>query len=112
MTITRRGSRAITVDGVDYRWVLRRRPFSGVGLVTFVVEAAAAPGCTLVVRFGPPRLGPSEVPTDPVRRVVVARHIREALARGWRPTAPSTPFLLRRAERRCGAGNAPTAYPE
>jgi hypothetical protein len=95
MTIAGRGSRAITVDGVDYRWAVRRRPFSGSGPVTFAVAAAEAPGTTLVVRFRPPRPDASQAPADPVRPAVVAHRIRDALAQGWRPFAPGDPFLLR-----------------
>jgi hypothetical protein len=97
MTIARRDSRTITVDGVDYRWSVRRRPFSGVGPVTFAVEAADGAGTTLVVRFRPPRPDVSQVPPDPVRPAVVAQRIRDALAAGWSPFAPGTPFLIRDA---------------
>jgi hypothetical protein len=97
MTIARRASRTITVDGVDYRWTVRRRPFSGTGPVTFAVEAAESPGTTLVVRFRPPRPDASQVPPDPVRPAVVAQRIRDALSTGWQPGSPGVPFLVREA---------------
>ncbi len=96
MTLSRKDSRPITVDGTDYRWTVRRKPTYSRGLgatMTFAVELAEQPGATLVVDTGRPR--PDnwlDLPTEPVRPAEVADGIRAALARGFdfttRPALP------------------------
>jgi hypothetical protein len=53
MTLVRKGSRRIVVDGTVYRWRLRGRPTYNQGLAwspcTFAVEYADTPRVTLVV---------------------------------------------------------------
>ncbi|WP_410607911.1 hypothetical protein [Amycolatopsis sp. lyj-109] len=98
MTLTRKGSRQITVDGTDYRWTVRRKPTYSQGLgatMTFAVELADRSGATLVVDSGRPR--PDNwlhLVTEPIRPAEVEEGVRAALARGFdftaRPTRPST----------------------
>ncbi|MEU3189786.1 hypothetical protein ABZ686_03910 [Streptomyces sp. NPDC006992] len=44
MTLNKKGSRLITVDGIEYRWRIRRKPSYMQGLcwtpMTYAVEAA------------------------------------------------------------------------
>ncbi|GHG54163.1 hypothetical protein [Streptomyces griseocarneus] len=99
MALVRKGSRRIVVDGVTYRWRLRRRPTYSQALCwspcTYAVERADRNGTTLVVTTDRPhpgnRLGR---PAAPVLPADVAQHIRTALARGWTPTRPGPPFGL------------------
>ncbi|NKY97328.1 hypothetical protein [Nocardiopsis alborubida] len=108
MTLVRKGTRRITVDGNAYRWRTRkgltraqRRQPDG-GPMTFVVEGAVAPGNPLVVTLGHPRpqgdnrplrapTGPEPEPVTPAR---VAAAVRGALAGGWRPGESGGPFRL------------------
>ncbi|MFB9388470.1 hypothetical protein ACFPM3_05850 [Streptomyces coeruleoprunus] len=99
MTVGRKGARRITVDGVPYRWRLRRRPTYGQALCwspcTYAVEHAEQSGAPLVVVTDRPHLsnwlGHRARPVLPAE---VADTIRTALDQGWTPTKPGSPFLL------------------
>ncbi|MCR6486611.1 hypothetical protein M8542_27660 [Amycolatopsis sp. OK19-0408] len=103
MTLARKGSRLITVDGAGYRWSVRPKPTYSQGLgaaMTFAVELAERPGATLVVDTGRPR--PDNWlhrQTEPIRPAEVAEAVRAALARGFDFTAPPAPPSTRRARR-------------
>ncbi|WP_221891361.1 hypothetical protein [Microbispora sp. KK1-11] len=90
MAIPRKGARLITVDGVPYRWRIRRKPTYGQaigeGSLTFPVEPAEGPGRVLLVSlpFSRPDAWSGER-TMPVRPALVAAVIRMALHRGWDP---------------------------
>lgn len=96
-----KGSRPLTVDGTAYHWRLRGRPTYDQGMawspMTYAVTAAypAGPTTTLVVTTPHPHtanwVGRASAP---VRPADVAAAVRTALARGWTPTAPGSPFLL------------------
>ncbi|MET8643998.1 hypothetical protein ACWEQ2_28525 [Streptomyces sp. NPDC004096] len=99
MTLGRKGSRRISVDGTDYRWRLRRRPTYSQALCwspcTCAVEHADRPGTTLVVTTNQPHMGnwcareaTSVHPSD------VANAIRCALRQGWVPAQAGSPFHL------------------
>ena len=99
VTLGKKGSRPIAVDGVAYRWRLRRRPTYSQGLrwspCTYAVEHADDPGSTLVVTTNQPH--PSNWLGGTAKAVLpsdVARSIRLALERGWVPTRPGSPFAL------------------
>lgn len=106
MTLARKGSRLITVDGTGYRWTVRPKPTYSQGLgatMTFAVELAGRPGATLVVDTGRPR--PDNwlhLATEPVRPAEVVDAVRAALARGFdftaRPAPPSRRNALRPAK--------------
>ncbi|MEV6822723.1 hypothetical protein AB0M72_28655 [Nocardiopsis dassonvillei] len=94
MTLVRKGSRSITVDGTDYRWRVRHRPTYAQALcespMTFAVELAEAPGQTLVVatQHPHPESWLSVAPPVAVTPGVVSTAIRSALAQGWSPASP------------------------
>jgi hypothetical protein len=99
MALVKKGARTIVVDGVTYRWRLRRRPTYSQALCwspcTFAVERADDTGSTLAVTTNQPhpsnwihRTPKAVLPSD------VARSIRLALERGWTPTTPGSPFVL------------------
>ncbi|QLE70533.1 hypothetical protein FGW37_01960 [Streptomyces rectiverticillatus] len=99
MALPRKGSRRIVVDGVAYRWRVRRRVTYGQGmgwsLLAYAVEHAESPGTTLVVRTGRPHPGNwIRRPAPPVLPAHVSAAVRAARARGWTPEAPGPPFLL------------------
>ncbi|MEU8621527.1 hypothetical protein [Streptomyces sp. NPDC048623] len=103
MTLVKKGSRRITVDGVMYRWRLRGRPTYTQGLVwsplTYAVEHAETPGTTLVIKTSRPHpsnwLGRQ---ADPVLPSDVGDGIRTARANGWTPESPGSPFRLDQSE--------------
>ncbi|MBV1849348.1 hypothetical protein [Catellatospora tritici] len=97
MALTQRGSRPIVVDGIEYRWLVRRRPTYSQGIgapLTFVVELPDAHGAVLVVRTDAARpdnwIGS---PSAVIRPAQVAACVRAALRGGWRPTQPGPAFL-------------------
>jgi hypothetical protein len=99
MTISKKGSRSLIVDGVSYRWSVRPRPTYAQalcqGALIFAVVSDASPASTLVVSLD--TLRPDNwlhAPGASVTPNVVSMAIREALARGWRPEQPGGPFTL------------------
>ncbi|WP_374105435.1 hypothetical protein [Streptomyces sp. ISL-36] len=104
MALNKKGSRRITVDGIEYRWRIHRKPSYMQGLcwtpMTYAVEAASdsQPGATLIVTSG--QAHPSNwvgAEAVPIRPAHVAASIREARDRGWEPTKAGSPFQLDRS---------------
>ncbi len=99
MSLASKGSRPIVVDGVAYRWRVRKKPTYGQALeqsrLLLAVELAEAPGATLVIEL--PQVHPSNwlgSEAVPVLPSDVMRYVREALAAGWQPTKPGKTFCL------------------
>ncbi|MEU6430197.1 hypothetical protein ABZ860_30265 [Microbispora sp. NPDC046973] len=99
MAIPRKGSRPITVDGVVYRWRIRRKPTyhqgNGWSPLTFAVQPAEEPWRVLLVSL--PFLRPDAwlgERTMSVRPALVAAVIRLALRRGWDPHQAGPAFDL------------------
>jgi hypothetical protein len=97
MALTKKGSRLITVDGVVYRWRVRGRPTYAQALcqrpITLAVERADCEGSVLLVSMAQSHpsnwLGGPAVPAIPS---TVATVVRQALADGWRSSAPAAAF--------------------
>ena len=105
MAINKRGSRRITVDGIDYRWRIRRNPTEdqslGMDPLTYAVELAEIErgGTVLVVRTNTIHTGDfGGRPSNPVLPTTVAADIRDALSRGWVPETNGSPFIIDRSE--------------
>ncbi|MGW7486697.1 hypothetical protein [Streptomyces sp. NPDC054786] len=99
MAIPKKGSRPITVDGVDYRWSVRRKPTYLQGIcqapLSVAVVLGHTPGSVAVLRM--PHAHPGNwmgAPATAVRPAAVAHGIRSALRQGWKPDAPGRPFLV------------------
>lgn len=101
MALAQKGSRPIVVDGVHYRWTVRRKPTYTQGLaesgLVFAVQRQDAPeGAVLRVEAPSPRpdhwLGRRASAAIAPRHVVAA--IRRALAEGWNPQFPGSAFRL------------------
>jgi hypothetical protein len=99
LSLAKKGARRIVVDGVPYRWRLRRRPTYSQAMCwspcTYAVEHADHPGAVLLVTTAHPH--PSNwlgQPAAPVRPVDVAYAIGVALRRGWQATLPGRPLLV------------------
>jgi hypothetical protein len=98
MATRKTGSRRIVVDGVAYRWRIRKRgTYSqtgyGCGKVHLTVELAEQPGAILMLYTDRPH--PADWGTKvvvPVRPSDVAGWVREALAAGWMPSQPGSQF--------------------
>ncbi|MBP2322847.1 hypothetical protein JOF56_003232 [Kibdelosporangium banguiense] len=104
MTLVKKGSRYIDIDGTTYRWRLRGKPTYSQGncwsSMTFAVERAEEPGMTLVVDTGRPHTANwSGVPTAPVLPTEVTRAVRKALAAGWQPGRRGSAFQLNLSQR-------------
>lgn len=99
MTLAKKGSRRITVDGVQFRWMIRRRPTYSQALgwspLRFVVERAEEPGACLVAELPGLHLGNwFSVSADPVLPAAVAARIQKALLAGWQPMSPGPPWTM------------------
>ena len=99
MTLASKGSRRIVVDGLEFRWLVRRRPTYcqalGWSPLTFVSELLDGSGALLVVAL--PYAHPGNwlsLTSAPVRPATVAAGIRQALAAGWQPSRPGSAFAL------------------
>jgi hypothetical protein len=98
VTLVKKGSRVLDVDGVMYRWRLRGRPTYSQGLgsrMTYAVELAEEPGATLVVTTS--QAHPSNWVNKlavPILPRHVGRAVRRALAQGWLADSPGKPFPL------------------
>jgi hypothetical protein len=99
MTLVKKSSRIISVDGMAYRWRVRHRHTycSGMGWtpLTLAAELAENPGRVLVAAMPAARPGnwlgePSLV----LRPADVAAIIQMALARGWPPADRGSAFRL------------------
>ena len=95
------GSRRLVVDGVAYRWRIRRRAtYSqadyGYGTLHVAVELAEESGAVLVLYTDRPH--PADWNTESVVPVCpsdVAGWVREALASGWVASRPGPQFIHR-----------------
>jgi hypothetical protein len=95
------GSRRLVVDGVVYRWRIRKRATNlqadyGWGMLDVAVELAEQPGAVLVLFTDRPH--PSDWNTRqvvPIRPANMAGWVREALAAGWVPSQPGPQFIQR-----------------
>lgn len=99
MPLTKKGSRRIVVDGVDYRWSVRRKPtysqVIGESTQTFAVQRTESDGQVLlaVTRDLRPD-SPMAMTSVAVTPSQVAAAIRTAVEAGWDPTVVGPPFVL------------------
>lgn len=87
MTQPRKRPRLITVDGVVYRWRIRRRPALR-GPLAFAIERADRRGTVLLATT------PTHGTTPPPAPVLVSTVIRRARAAGWHADSPGPAFPL------------------
>jgi hypothetical protein len=98
MAIRKTGSRQIIVDGMAYRWRIRRKPTycqaCFAGCLTVAIQLAENPGRTLLA-LGAAR--PDNLIGNPsviVTPQTVAATIRAALAEGWEPATQGPQFVI------------------
>jgi hypothetical protein len=96
MAIPKKGSRRIQVDGVGFRWRVRHKPTYAQSIyetgMSLAVQHEEESGAVLVVNL--PQWHPQHSIGTPVTPGDVERHIREALAAGWKPTEPGKTFEM------------------
>ena len=107
MALTSKGRRSLIVDGIAYRWSVRRKPTycqeMGWSNLSFAVEAASGGLCTLHVitqaaRADSVAASANELPGSPsmaVTPALVAHSIRLAQQQGWQPQQRGSAFELR-----------------
>ena len=107
MALAKKGSRSLTVDGVAYRWSVRRKPTycqeMGWSHLSFAVEAASAGLCILHVITQATRAdsvanlsGTADMTANmAITPALVAHCIRRALEHGWQPLQRGSAFELR-----------------
>ena len=88
MSITKKGSRRIVVDGTVYRWMIRRKPSRGQAdyaePLTFAVVQENIRGSLLHVKMNAARYDiMHDVPHSVVSPKTVAAAICKALTAGW-----------------------------
>ena len=99
MAIPKKGSRPISVEGNEYRWLVRRKPTysqaNGWTPMTLAVSSANSRSSTLVATLDTNRpdawVASGDVAVNPRN---VSAIIRRALAAGWNPAEPGKPFQL------------------
>ncbi|MCE9553692.1 MAG: hypothetical protein K8T91_10020 [Planctomycetes bacterium] len=99
MTIPRKGSRRIVVDGTEYRWRVRHRPtYSQLALghtLSVAIDIGENPQCTLLVDLSRAHLSNAlGEPSTPVTPLEVSNLIRNARIAGWNPTEPGSAFKM------------------
>ena len=97
MSLSRKKSRKISIDGHDYRWVFS--PDSG--YFNVIVQIADGAGARLEaqsssdwVNYGDAQISPG----------IVEKLIRLAIEDGWEPTERGVPFSVRSFDKRLGIG--------
>lgn len=98
MTLPKKGTRAVDVGGVTYRWHVRRKPTYAqaieIGPMCVAIEQAGdGPRCVLVVALGVTRpdnwIDPHQTALKPAEvKVIISR----ALTAGWEPERAGPPF--------------------
>jgi len=99
MALSKKGTRKISVDGVEYRWAIRKRATycqaAFAWPMTFAVECIQAPQSVLVVTTTIPR--PDnwlQKPSVAISPAQVAKAIRQAHQAGWQPEVRGSAFML------------------
>ncbi|MBN8231084.1 hypothetical protein JYK02_26540 [Corallococcus macrosporus] len=101
MSLPRKGSRRVEVDGTEYLWHIRRKPthFQAdfAGPMNLAVQALSeGPRRVLVVRLGISRPDNWIVPHQTgITTAMVREMIRRALRAGWKPLGAGPPFLFK-----------------
>ncbi len=95
MTLPKKGSRRITVDGVTYRWAIRKKPTYGEylkwGGIRAVVELFDSPESILAIDFPFARPDAHGFQNGhSVTPAMIAESIRQSVSDGWDPSVKGT----------------------
>lgn len=100
MSIPKKGTRKIIVDGEPFLWLIRRQATytqENCGNLHIAVEHAEKPGSVLVILTDRPH-PQGLTPTNEVKPVTpsdAAQWIRQAVQLGWQPQLPGITFEVR-----------------
>ncbi|MGR3275808.1 hypothetical protein ACSYAD_11895 [Acaryochloris marina NIES-2412] len=99
MTLAKKGSRKIIVDGVEYRWSIRHKLTYSQALcesnLAAAVELYEQPGTTLLIIWSEPR--PDNWLMEASSSITpqhITNAIRQGLLQGWEPAASGTTHTL------------------
>ena len=102
MAIPKKGSRKITVEGENYRWLIRRKAthnqtdYGIIGLIHVAIEHANVKGKTLWIvtdKEHPQAYGNTEI--EFVTPADIAKWISEAIALNWNPKQQGPQISMR-----------------
>jgi hypothetical protein len=99
MAIPKKGSRKFTVDGITYRWLIRRKPTYGQGIqggMNIAIEQIAAKDTTTLVtwlaRNRPDNwIVPNYTSISPAD---IENYIRTAIKQGWKSDEAGKTFIV------------------
>ena len=102
MSIPKKGTRKIIVDGQPFIWLIRRQATNmqadyGCGNIHVAIQHAEKPGSVLVILTDRPHTQ-GLTPTNEVKPVTpsdTAQWIRQAVQLGWQPQLPGITFEVR-----------------
>ena len=102
MSLPKKGTRSLVVDGEHYRWLIRRKPTYGQASGDLGMSVAVEldePGATLLVQLDDrrPDAWVDAVPVS-IQPSDVARYVRAGISRGWAPALAGQTFTLRSSE--------------
>jgi hypothetical protein len=100
MTLPKKKSHPITVDGIMYRWCFSEKLDleTNKHRLNVTVERAADPASKLLARGECETTSPCLDPAVFILPRHVATMIKDALAKGWNPEKPGADFVLRNLE--------------
>ena len=101
MAIPKRGSRPISVNSINYRWLIRKKAtYSqvdyGTGFLHVAIDLAENPGITLVIFTN--HKHPNDWATDeiiPITPSIVSTWILKAIDLGWQPNKEGSQFYVK-----------------
>ncbi len=98
MAIPKKGSRFISVNYVNYRWLIRRKATYnqsdyGIGKLHVAIELKETPRTSLFVYTD--RKHPNDIDSkivNPIKPSDISNWIKQALKLGWNPSENGNPF--------------------
>ncbi|WP_086933395.1 hypothetical protein [Agarilytica rhodophyticola] len=98
MSLPRKGSRVINVEGISYRWLVRARPTYTQacqdGYMVAAVEQENVKGSTLSIKFKWQRPDVAiNIHPNSVTPKLVESCIKSAISEGWRRSEPGPTFV-------------------
>ena len=91
MSLSRKNSRLITVNGEEFRWVF----FENSGWNSVTVQSANGVGQKLVIQFAWEAKVGSKLPYQPITPQMVANAIDYCSCNGWKYDSPGPSFSCR-----------------
>ncbi|SNR14735.1 hypothetical protein [Tenacibaculum jejuense] len=98
MAIPKKGTRKIDVDGLKFRWLIRKKAtytqsVYGIGKLHVAIELEENPGTNLFIRTD--RKHPNDIETEMVNPITpydISNWIKQAFELGWNPSKNGNTF--------------------